>query len=38
MEFMRRPNAEENIFVVGDCYSGNQGWVEGALCQAETVL
>lgn len=35
---IRRPFSEERFFIVGEAYSGNQGWVEGALSTAEHVL
>lgn len=38
MEGMRRPFHEVNLYVVGEAYSGNQGWVEGALTTAEKAL
>ena len=38
MEGIRRPFANENLFIMGEAYSGNQGWVEGALTTAEHVL
>jgi len=38
MENMRRPLPEEKVYVVGEAYSGNQGWVEGALTTAEKML
>jgi monoamine oxidase len=38
MERMRRPLDGEDIFVIGDAYSGAQGWVEGALTTAEKTL
>lgn len=38
MEFMRRPDPAEAVYVVGSAYSGRQGWVEGALCTAEKTL
>jgi len=38
MEGIRRPFADENLFIMGEAYSGNQGWVEGALTTAEHVL
>jgi hypothetical protein len=38
MERMRRPIDGEDIFVIGDAYSGAQGCVEGALTTAEKVL
>jgi hypothetical protein len=30
--------ADANIFIVGECYSNDQAWVEGAYCTAESVL
>jgi hypothetical protein len=27
-----------NIFIVGEAYSNDQAWVEGAYCTAESVL
>jgi hypothetical protein len=30
--------AEANIFIVGEAYSNDQAWVEGAYCTAESVL
>jgi monoamine oxidase len=38
MERMRRPFEEEDIFIIGEAYSGAQGWVEGALTTTEKVL
>jgi len=38
MRKMRRPVDGEHVFVVGEAYSNNQGWVEGALQTAEHVL
>jgi len=38
MRFMRRPREEEAIHICGEAYSGQQGWVEGALCVAERML
>jgi hypothetical protein len=38
MERMRRPFPGEAVYVVGEAYSGAQGWVEGALTTAEKVL
>ncbi|MDO7874654.1 FAD-dependent oxidoreductase [Hymenobacter sp. ASUV-10] len=35
---MRKPVASENIFIVGEAYSYGQGWVEGALDTAESML
>ena len=31
MKCIRRPWAEENIFIVGEAFSNLTGWVEGAL-------
>jgi len=30
--------ADANIFIVGETYSNDQAWVEGAYCTAESVL
>lgn len=38
MPYMRRPNPQEAIHVIGEAYSDQQGWVEGALCVAERML
>ncbi|MFB6068577.1 MAG: flavin monoamine oxidase family protein [Halobacterium sp.] len=38
MRFMRQPNPDHAVHVVGSAYSGRQGWVEGALCTAEKTL
>jgi len=35
---MRKPDPEQNIFIVGEAYSNGQGWVEGALDTAESTL
>jgi lysine 2-monooxygenase len=35
---MRRPVAEHHIHIVGEAYSYNQGWMEGALDTAESTL
>jgi hypothetical protein len=32
------PGANANIFIVGEAYSNDQAWVEGAYCTAESVL
>ncbi|MFZ6657082.1 hypothetical protein [Undibacterium sp. TJN19] len=32
------PGADTNIFIVGEAYSNDQAWVEGAYCTAESVL
>lgn len=38
MEQIRQPFAGESVYIVGEAYSGAQGWVEGALTTAEKVL
>jgi monoamine oxidase len=38
MQFMRKPNSAEQIYICGEAYSGQQGWVEGALCVTEKML
>ncbi|WP_426294933.1 flavin monoamine oxidase family protein [Dyadobacter endophyticus] len=38
MPYMRKPDADEHIYVVGEAYSDQQGWVEGAFCEAEKML
>jgi len=38
MQGIRRPFAGEDLFIVGEAYSGSQGWVEGALTTAEHVV
>ena len=38
MEQMRRPFTGEAVYVVGEAYSGAQGWVEGALTTTEKML
>jgi hypothetical protein len=32
------PKTDANIFIVGEAYSNDQAWVEGAYCTAESVL
>jgi hypothetical protein len=32
------PGADASIFIVGEAYSNDQAWVEGAYCTAESVL
>lgn len=32
------PGADADIFIVGEAYSNDQAWVEGAYCTAESVL
>lgn len=38
MRYMRQPLKAEAIHICGEAYSGQQGWVEGALCVAEKML
>jgi monoamine oxidase len=38
MPYMRKPDANEHIHVCGEAYSDQQGWVEGAFCEAEKML
>ncbi|MGP0103587.1 MAG: flavin monoamine oxidase family protein [Solirubrobacteraceae bacterium] len=38
MRYMRRPSPREEIHVCGEAYSDQQGWAEGALCEAEKML
>jgi monoamine oxidase len=38
MRYMRKPRADEAIHVVGEAYSDQQGWAEGAFCVAELLL
>lgn len=38
MKYMRHPIKEETIYVCGEAYSDQQGWVEGAFCVAENML
>jgi monoamine oxidase len=38
MKFMRQPFPDEAIHVVGEAYSDQQGWVEGAFCVAEHLV
>lgn len=44
MDYMRAPyqkilkNPNRKVYVIGSCYSFDQGWVEGAFCTAESVL
>lgn len=35
---MRKPVAQQDIYIVGEAYSYGQGWVEGALDTAESTL
>lgn len=38
MRFMRHPNVNEAVHICGEAYSDQQGWIEGALCEAEKML
>jgi lysine 2-monooxygenase len=38
MREVRQPIPSRDIFICGEAYSNGQGWVEGALCTAESVL
>ncbi|MBR9920898.1 MAG: FAD-dependent oxidoreductase [Bacteroidetes bacterium] len=38
MKYMRNPNKKEHIYICGEAYSDQQGWVEGAFCVAERML
>ncbi|GAA4160243.1 hypothetical protein GCM10022217_24000 [Chryseobacterium ginsenosidimutans] len=38
MPYMRKPVADEQIHICGEAYSDQQGWVEGAFCEAEKML
>jgi hypothetical protein len=38
MPYMRKPVADEQIHIIGEAYSDQQGWVEGAFCEAEKML
>jgi len=38
MKYMRKPHQSEDIFICGEAYSDQQGWVEGAFCVAEKML
>ncbi|QTL39366.1 FAD-dependent oxidoreductase [Xenorhabdus budapestensis] len=38
MPFMRHPIKNESIHIIGEAYSGDQGWTEGAFCVAERLL
>jgi monoamine oxidase len=35
MPYMRKPVVDEAIHIIGEAYSDQQGWVEGAFCVAE---
>lgn len=36
--YMRKPSSTEDVFICGEAYSNQQGWVEGAFCVAEKML
>ncbi len=36
--YMQQPLEEEQVFVVGECWSDSQGWVQGALNTSEAML
>jgi monoamine oxidase len=38
MPYMRKPSPAEDIHICGEAYSDQQGWVEGAFCEAEKML
>lgn len=38
MPYMRKPIDDEKIHIIGEAYSDQQGWVEGAFCEAEKML
>lgn len=38
MPYMRKPIDNEKIHIIGEAYSDQQGWVEGAFCEAEKML
>lgn len=38
MRNVRKPLANYSVFICGEAYSNAQGWVEGALCTAESIL
>jgi len=38
MPYMRKPVKGEQIHIIGEAYSDQQGWVEGAFCVAEKML
>lgn len=38
MPYMRQPDKQERIHIIGEAYSDQQGWVEGAFCVAENML
>lgn len=38
MPYIRKPLHDEDVFITGEAYSDQQGWVEGAICVAERVM
>ncbi len=38
MPYMRKPLIDEQIHIIGEAYSDQQGWVEGAFCETEKML
>ncbi|PGU19097.1 monoamine oxidase [Bacillus thuringiensis] len=38
MRFMRKPLEDENVHIIGEAYSTQQGWTEGAFCIAENMV
>lgn len=38
MPYIRQPFEEERIFIAGEAYSDQQGWVEGAFCVTEHIM
>ncbi|WP_139487991.1 flavin monoamine oxidase family protein [Brevibacillus dissolubilis] len=38
MKYMRKPYENESVYICGEAYSDQQGWVEGAFCVAEHML
>jgi hypothetical protein len=38
MDEVRRPMRDRHVYICGEAYSNAQGWVEGALCTAESML
>lgn len=38
MPYIRQPQQEERIFIAGEAYSDQQGWVEGAFCVTEHIM
>jgi monomeric sarcosine oxidase len=38
MPYIRQPLKKERIFIAGEAYSDQQGWVEGAFCVTEHIM